>query len=263
MLNEPQLSASLPVHGLGRPLFFYKAIGSTNDRALELAREGVPHGALVVADEQTRGRGRAGRSWITRPGTGLAFSLLIRPGDGALALHSLSLNVLGALAVVEQLKARGGDASIKWPNDVLLKGRKVAGILTEAAWLGEKLECAVLGIGINVRPESVPRGSRIDYPAICVDEGLAAPIGRIELLCGVLQSVACWLPELGSSSFGRALREHAAFLGQRVRLVGEGRSLEGVLEDVSAQGVLRLRMAGGEVKRVNGGGYRLRGECGG
>lgn len=258
MLNERRLSERLPVHGLGKPLYFYRAIGSTNDRALELARQGAPHGGLVVADEQTQGRGRAGRSWITRRGTGLAFSLIMRPGEGLPELHPQSLNVLGALAVVEQLEARGGDASVKWPNDVLLGWRKAAGILTEADWLGDELRCVVLGIGVNVRPGSVPHGSSIEYPAVSVEEGLGTPLSRIELLCGVLESIARWLPEVESGEFKQALREHTAFLGERVRLEGAGGSLEGVLEDMGAQGALALRLADGQVKWVNRGGYRLR-----
>ncbi len=258
MFGEAQLLERLPVHGLGKPLFFYRTIGSTNDRALELARGGAPHGTLVVADEQTSGRGRAGRPWLTRPGAGLAFSLLIRPGDGDPDYQPLSLNVLGALALVEQLRTRGAAASIKWPNDVLLAGRKVAGILTETAWLGERLECVIVGIGVNVRAESVPRRTELDYPAVSVNEIMEAPVPRIDLLCAVLESMAGWLPRLGSAEFVRALRENTAFLGERVRLEWEGGALEGVMEGVNGQGAAQLRMPGGVVRLVEGGGYRLR-----
>jgi BirA family biotin operon repressor/biotin-[acetyl-CoA-carboxylase] ligase len=258
MFAEQQLSERLPVHGLGKPLFFYATIGSTNDRALEIAHGGAPHGALVVADEQTSGRGRAGRSWVTRPGAGLAFSLLLRPGDDGPDYQPLSLNVLGALAVAEQLKARGGEASIKWPNDVLLAGRKVAGILTEADWLGEHLEGVVVGIGVNVRPESVPRPQELEYPAISVNEVIETPVTRADLLCGVLDSIAGWLPRLGSPLFAQALQDSLAFLGEQVKVEWEGGALEGVMEGVNGQGAAQLRMPDGETRLVEGGGYSLR-----
>ncbi len=140
---SPGAGAGLPL--LGRPRIHLRRTGSTNDRARALAAAGAPHGTLVTADAQSAGRGRQGRTWSAPPGHALLLSLVLR---GAPALLPLA----AAVAVAE---ACGPDAQIKWPNDVLIDGRKVAGILVEArpqhGW-------AVLGIGVNVavRVEDLP-----------------------------------------------------------------------------------------------------------
>jgi BirA family biotin operon repressor/biotin-[acetyl-CoA-carboxylase] ligase len=133
------------VRRLGRPRLHLRATTSTNDRARELAQAGAPHGTLVTAAEQTAGRGRQGRTWAAPPGRALLLSLVLREPPTLLPLAA-------ALAVAE---VAGADAQIKWPNDVLLEGHKVAGILAEGrpqdGW-------AVLGIGLNValRVEDLP-----------------------------------------------------------------------------------------------------------
>jgi BirA family biotin operon repressor/biotin-[acetyl-CoA-carboxylase] ligase len=122
---------------LGRPRLHLRETGSTNERARQLASAGAPHGTLVTADHQTAGRGRQGRTWVAPPGQALLCSLVVRSPDALLALR-------GGLAVAD---IAGPDARVKWPNDVLLDGRKVAGILVE----GRPQEgWAVLGIGVNV-----------------------------------------------------------------------------------------------------------------
>jgi BirA family biotin operon repressor/biotin-[acetyl-CoA-carboxylase] ligase len=122
---------------LGNPHVHYKSIGSTNDRARELAGEGAPHGAIVTADEQTAGRGRRGRSWASPLGQSLLMSVVLRSAPGLLTLRT-------AVAVVI---ACGDKARIKWPNDVLINERKVAGILCEQA---PGQDWAIAGIGVNV-----------------------------------------------------------------------------------------------------------------
>ena len=127
---------------LGEPREHHATIGSTNERARELAEEGAAHGTLVTADEQTAGRGRQGRGWVTPPGVAIAASLILREFDDLLPLRA-------GLAVAD---VAGPAALVKWPNDVWIDGRKVAGILVEArGW-------AVLGIGVNVAldPSTLP-----------------------------------------------------------------------------------------------------------
>ena len=155
MLRGDELRSILPAGGLSDELHFYASIGSTNDRAKELAQGGAPEGTLVVADEQTAGRGRAGRSWFSPAGAGLAFSVVLRPA----ASRPEAIGVwtaLGALATRAALLRLGTSPTIKWPNDVLLKRGKVAGVLAEAVWEDNAVTSVVIGIGGNVRPESVP-----------------------------------------------------------------------------------------------------------
>src|SRR5215217_1880886 len=131
---------------LGDPREHHERIGSTNDRARELAEQGAAHGTLVTAGEQTAGRGRQGRSWATPPGTAIAASLVLREFDNLLPLRA-------GLAVAD---VAGAGAMVKWPNDVWIGGRKVAGILAEAR---SEPRWAVLGIGVNVAVDvdSLPR----------------------------------------------------------------------------------------------------------
>ena len=142
-----RILSDLPLGGVR----YYPQISSTNDAALAWAAEGAADLALVIADEQTAGRGRVGRSWITPAGAALACSLVLRPAveEGeSIALYS----ALGALAVVSALEEKYGlNPEIKWPNDVLVRGRKLCGILAETVWLGSQAESVVLGIGLNVR----------------------------------------------------------------------------------------------------------------
>ncbi|PIZ25632.1 MAG: biotin--[acetyl-CoA-carboxylase] ligase, partial [Chloroflexi bacterium CG_4_10_14_0_8_um_filter_57_5] len=138
-MNERELRRTLSDLPLGG-VRYYEQTGSTNDVALAWASAGAPDLALVIADEQTAGRGRLGRKWVTPPGAALAFSLVLRPRPverDVIPLYS----ALGALAVVSALEEKYGlKPEIKWPNDVLVRGRKLCGILAEAVWLGSQAE---------------------------------------------------------------------------------------------------------------------------
>ena len=123
MLSEELLRKSLTVAGLGLPCHYFESIGSTNDMAASLAREGVPHGTIVIADSQTAGRGRAGRAWITPKQNALAFSLVLR-AEPMTAKELDGLVILGALGVVDALKGFSIEPEIKWPNDVIVADRK-------------------------------------------------------------------------------------------------------------------------------------------
>ncbi len=126
---------------------YYPQIGSTNDRAMAWLREGAAAGSVVIADEQTAGRGRMGRAWYAPPGTALMLSYLLRPNPDDLTY----VGMMGALAVCETVEALGAHPGIKWPNDVQIDGRKLCGVLPEASWQDETLIGAVLGIGLNLR----------------------------------------------------------------------------------------------------------------
>jgi len=255
-MKADRLRASLPVGSLGLPLEYAPRMRSTNERAQELARQGAPHGTLVVADEQTAGRGRAGQRWLTPPRSAIAMSLLLRPeslseaGAGALA-------VVGALAVAEALENRGVRAWVKWPNDVILPEGKVAGVLVETEWLGEHLEHAILGIGINVRPRSVPR-ENLDFPATCVEQSVGGRVDRIDLLLAVLGRLEAWLGQLGSRDLMRAWEARLAYLGQHVTVFGPGVEMTGRLAGVTPKGQLRLALPSGETLTVGAGGLSLR-----
>ncbi|MBI3739624.1 MAG: biotin--[acetyl-CoA-carboxylase] ligase, partial [Chloroflexi bacterium] len=152
-MNQRELQkalSSLPLGGLR----YFESIGSTNDEALAWATEGARDLSLVVADEQTAGRGRSGRKWLTPPGSALAFSLILRPTEAERTRPARTTG-LSALALSDSLRTRGLAAQIKWPNDVLISGKKVAGILVESVWTGDALDASILGMGVNVLAASV------------------------------------------------------------------------------------------------------------
>jgi BirA family biotin operon repressor/biotin-[acetyl-CoA-carboxylase] ligase len=229
--------ASLPISSIR----FFQQIGSTNDEALQWASEGAPDLSLVIAEEQTKGRGRAGRKWSTPPGAALAFSLILRPAATDAVSPSL-LTGLGALALVDALNSHGLSPQIKWPNDVLLGGKKAAGILVESAWTGEKMDYAVVGVGVNVKPESVPPPEEVSFPAACVEAELGQPVDRAILLRDILFSMAAWRGKMGKPAFIRAWEQHLAFKEKTVHVWAENRSpLIGRILGLESDGGLRLR----------------------
>ena len=257
MFSEARLKSVLPVNGLGEPLYFYKTIGSTNDRAQELAQEGNVHGTLVVADSQSAGRGRFQRNWTTPARSALAFSLVLRP-ENVNPLGLARLNMLGALAVAESLRSIGLDARIKWPNDVILPEGKIAGVLTEGSWVGDSLEYAVLGIGVNVSPKSVPDLRDVDYPAACVEGESDKRVKRVELLVDILNRTGSWLGKLDSEIIQSAFEEVLAFRDQQIRISGSDMELHGMLRGLSPDCRLRVSLVTGDVITVGGDDMQIR-----
>ena len=225
--------------GLGSPHLHLREATSTNDRARELATAGAPHGALVTAGEQTAGRGRQGRAWHAPPGRALLLSLVLRDG------HEL-LPLAAAVAVA---RTCGTAARVKWPNDVQLDGRKVAGILAEArpqeGW-------AVLGIGLNVavRPQDLPVELR-DTAAGLGLEPIDVP-SVLSRLLGELEA-ALVLPR---AALLDAWRERDALRG---RPVGWSAG-EGVAEGIDPDGRLLVRGGDGRVTALDAGEVHLRAE---
>src|SRR6266498_2714647 len=153
-MNQNELKKSLSKLPLG-DLKYFESIGSTNDEALAWAANDAPDLSMIIADEQTSGRGRLDRKWFTPQGTALAFTLILRPTADEKPYLTRTVG-LAALAVAESLRTRDLAAQIKWPNDVLIAGRKVGGILIESVWSGEDVDCVVIGIGINMLRGWVP-----------------------------------------------------------------------------------------------------------
>jgi BirA family biotin operon repressor/biotin-[acetyl-CoA-carboxylase] ligase len=209
---------------LGRPRLHLRTVDSTNERAKALAAAGAPHGTAVTAGEQTAGRGRGGRSWVTPPGHGLALSLVLREHDELLPLRA-------GLAVAD---VAGTAARVKWPNDVLVDGRKVAGVLVEArpadGW-------AVLGIGLNVAvdPATLPP----DAAAV------AGTLGRdpAELEAALTELLAALEHRLAEppADVLAAVRERDALLGAPLRWADGAGTGAGIADD----GGLRVRLSDG------------------
>ncbi|NOY99188.1 MAG: biotin--[acetyl-CoA-carboxylase] ligase [Chloroflexi bacterium] len=257
-MNEVTLKAALQDLPLGG-LRFFEHIGSTNDLALAWASEGADDLSLVVADEQTAGRGRAGRRWYTPPGSALAFSLILHPNRREQDALS-RFTGLGALALVTAIQNKyHPHAQIKWPNDVLIEGRKMAGILVESTWTGEQIERAVLGIGVNVRSAAVPPPGQLAFPATSLEDTLGRPVDRVSLLHDILAALIVWRTRLGTEDFIRAWDEKLSFRGEQVQVqAGNAAPLNGELLGLGADGSLQLRTPDGETVNVHFGDIHLR-----
>ena len=221
---------------------FYAVTGSTNDDALVWAADGAPEGCLVVAGQQTRGRGRQGNRWWSHPEAALTFTLVARPLP-AERPHLPRFTAWGAVALAETLEALGLAAEVKWPNDVLVAGRKIAGVLAETVWEGDRPAAVVMGLGVNLAPEAVPPPEAVDFPAGCVADALGVSPSRWELLMLLLHRLQWWRYRLATTAFLQAWEGRLAYRGQRVQ-AGDA---VGILLGLDDRGGLRLRLPSGEI----------------
>ncbi|MBV6396327.1 MAG: Bifunctional ligase/repressor BirA [Anaerolineales bacterium] len=219
---------------------YFESIGSTNDEALAWAAQGTEDLSLVLADEQTSGRGRAGRKWASPRGDSISLSLILRPRAGEADSPSLFTG-LAALALVDALKQRRLTAQIKWPNDVLLNQKKCAGILVESVWSGDALDAVVIGVGVNVLAGSVPHESELLFPATSLESELGHAPNRSDLLRDVLSALLKWRPLMNQQPFIQAWEAALAFKGQMVRVWRDNETpLEGIVMGLAPDGNLRL-----------------------
>ncbi|MFI5273195.1 MAG: biotin--[acetyl-CoA-carboxylase] ligase [Ktedonobacterales bacterium] len=256
-LDVAAVEAEIVPLRLGHPFLYFPAVASTNTTAAQLARDGAAEGTLVTTDDQTAGRGRIGRVWRSLPGQQLAVSLVLRPSfPPHFLVMASALAVAEAIDAVVAPSAETVSAEIKWPNDVLLAGRKVCGILIETS-----TDFAVLGIGVNVN-SSLAADAALAAHATTLAEVVGRPIARETLLVALLRRLDAHYADLSGSSGGAVARQavrdrwraRLVTLGQSVRIAqGDQPPLEGVAEGVDADGVLLLRRADGTLRAVTWG----------
>jgi BirA family biotin operon repressor/biotin-[acetyl-CoA-carboxylase] ligase len=232
---------------------YHSTAGSTNDLALAWVKTRAPDRALVIADAQKAGRGRGERRWVTKPSTGLAFSLILRPMPEEAGCVP-RFTAMAALGLIHALEKWGLQGQVKWPNDVLLDGKKVAGVLVEADWQGEELVALVVGMGVNVKPESVPPEDELRFPATSVEDALGKGVDRWALLAEIINSMLAYREKLTESAFMEAWNAHLAFLGEWIPFrTPDGKTRRMKVLGVLPDGRLHLEKADGEViKAVSG-----------
>lgn len=245
-LAAPLARAAERLGRFGTAVRWYAELASTNDAAAARAEAGAPEGALVLADAQTAGRGRHGRPWCSPPGAGVYASVVLRPHAAAVPFVTIAAGV----ALAEGIRAATGLATaLKWPNDVYVSGRKLAGILAEAA-----PSHVVLGFGVNLRPAAYP--PEIARRATSLEGELGREVDRGVVLVECLAALAAQYERVQAGRCGAVLdawRVHARpLLGRPVEWDDHGGARRGVAEDVDASGALVVRTDAGPVRVISG-----------
>ena len=259
-LYENELTGLMKGKIIGKSLICLESVGSTNELAKELAQSGAVEGTVVVAEEQTMGKGRRGRTWYSPAGRGLWFTVILRPPISP--VDAAKLTLVTAVAVTKSIREMTGfPAGIKWPNDVLVSGRKAAGILTEMSAEIETVNHLVVGIGINFNldPGAIP--SEIAEIATSVTRAGEETVTRAALLAGILNNLDSLYQDFLSGSFPQILsawREMSVTLNRQVKVESVGMSEEGIAIDIDEDGALLLQKKDGTIKKVLAGDVSLR-----
>ena len=253
-LSPAAITDNLGTRFVGQRVICYPKLTSTNDVAKREAQQGAIEGTVVVADEQTAGRGRIKRLWLSPRGS-LALSVVLYPSLSCLP----SLIMVASLAVVHCIeKITGLKAQIKWPNDVLINDKKICGILIESEVRGRQVDLAVIGIGINVNlnPSDFPE---ISPTATSLSHELGRDVSRLDILrCLLAETERLYLALPGGDSVYQQWRDNLVTLGKKVRVRSGETTYNGVAESVARDGSLLLRQPDGSLTKIVAGDVTLR-----
>ena len=259
MISIGKIKKNLQTKRVGRRIYCYKVVSSTNNVAKKLAEENASEGTVVVAEEQTSGRGRLDRKWFSPKG-GLWFSIILKPEvktfDASKIVFAVSLAVANTLRKNFNLKAE-----VKWPNDVLVNGKKICGILTESVTSDKSLKYVVVGVGLNsnISVKEIPRNLRESTTTL--KEELEREVDLESLLCSLLFQIEQEYTTFLNKGFADILKRWkciASFLGKRVEVVEAGKKYDGVAQDVDEEGLLVVRLTEGTVKKFTVGDIKVR-----
>ena len=243
---------------LGRALAQFPSLPSTNQLARQLAAQGCAHGTIVLAEEQTAGRGRRGRNWTNQPGKDICLSVVLRPNLEA--QHAPRYTLASALGIYRLAMELGCDAFIKWPNDVLIEGKKVCGILLEMDGDMDRLQSVIVGIGLNVNTDAFPE--EIERHATSLSLHLHKSLERNRVLATLLNALeplydACEEEQ----AYHALLKEYTrccGTVGQTISVIGIRETLDGVAEGIDEVGRLLLRTQDGTLHALSAGDVTLK-----
>jgi len=240
---------------VGRRLIYLTSTPSTQDVARREADEGAVEGTAVIAEEQTAGRGRLGRSWVSPAGRNIYVTIVLRPDLARLRI----LGMAAPLAVARAVESAAGlSALLKWPNDVLVSGRKLSGVLIDSELYGGDARYALVGIGVNVNFD-IEEDSEIASIATSIKREAGHPVSREDVLAAVLNEFEELYLSTSPSDVRDAWKARLDTLGREVRVTFRGAVHEGLAEDVDADGSLVLRLADGSKLAIEAGEVTLRG----
>ncbi len=259
-----ELLSSVQTDTVGSQALFFDSVDSTNTEALRLARDGAVEGAVIVADTQKQGRGRVGRKWVSPPRVNLYTSIILRPS--MLPPHAHMLTFLAAVAMAEVIeKVIKKRPTVKWPNDILVDGRKIAGILLEMDSEIDRVHFVVIGIGVNINLDIdlLPHELRIGATSVSIEAG--SDYSRVEFATALYYALEKWYKIVSGLGFGldgfapvvEAWRSYFSHEGKTLRVSSFNDTIEGICVGIDSDGALLLRRPSGEVERIISGDVQL------
>lgn len=249
-VSQSELAACLDTAWLGRRVIWHAATGSTNADAAAAARDGAVEGTIVVAEEQSAGRGRLGRTWVSAAGVNLYLSVVLRPH--ILPAEAPQLSLVAGLGVAAALEREGLDPRIKWPNDVLLDGRKVCGILTEIEAEADRVSFVVVGIGVNLNStlEHFPEELHAKATSVVMASGRRVDRARFAArLLGELEKRYQRFQGGGFAALAAEWESRSDMLGREICVRAAGEEIGGICMGIDSDGALLLKEEGGETPR--------------
>lgn len=263
VISKEEIVSMIDTNWAGQEVYYYNITDSTNIRAKQLGEEGAPHGTLVTADQQSAGRGRRGRGWESPPGCSVYMSILLRPDIPPVKAPMLTLVM--ALSVAGSLKdCTGLDVQIKWPNDIILNGKKLVGILTEMSTEIDYINHVVIGVGINVNMEYLPEGIRDKATSLRLATGHV--VRRSELIASTMKQFERYYGLFLESRNLESMREEYNQLlvnrGKEVRILGGKEEYNAVALGINSEGELLVRREDGSEEAVFAGEVSVRGVYG-
>jgi len=242
---------------LGSKIYYSSVMESTNNEAKRLAQKGVPNGTLVIAERQHGGRGRMGRSWNSPMG-GIWLSAILRPDLSP--TDAPKLTILAAVAVAEAIiQSTGICANIKWPNDILVDGKKVCGILTEMSAEMDLINYVIIGIGINVNNDNFP--DELKDKSASLKQIKGEEVNRVNVLASLLERLEGYYIKAEKEGFEEIFERWRALcvnLGKQVKIVGKNESFEGTAIDIDSSGALLVKTPSEKIVKVLSGDVSLR-----
>lgn len=255
-----EVESRLHTQWIGRPVRYFEEITSTNQYAKQMAEDGAPEGLLVVADCQTKGRGRSGRSWATPAGTNIAMTLLLRPKLPPERISMVTL-VMGMAVTGACRRCCGLPVQIKWPNDVVIGGKKLCGILTEMSTEIASVSYIVIGTGINVNMKEIPEELKSIATSLLLE--LGHEVNRAKLIACVMeefeQYYSAFLEKGDLSALQDTYNEMLVNRGRGVRVLEPEHEYDGTAEGIDERGRLLVRLEDGSVNAVYAGEVSVRG----
>jgi BirA family biotin operon repressor/biotin-[acetyl-CoA-carboxylase] ligase len=248
-----ELARVLNTSFVGKQLVFRETADSTQNLAISLAGKPGSHGAVVIAEQQKSGRGRQKRKWLSPKG-GVWLSVVLKPAIPTARITLLPF--VAALAACDAIKATGLDARLKWPNDVMISGKKVAGILLDISAEADQVNYAVIGIGINANVDSAAVSARFDgIKVTSISDELGHSISRLDLTKSLLENLEQYYLEMeqrGPDAIIQKWKKNSDMLGRKIAVTQNDMTIHGVAADVNGDGSLLLRTDHGSVNVISG-----------